>query len=170
MILFILIAVMAAIFYWYVYLVIHVFGVLHSISQSYYSLKDRGNTWTFTMFCWSLAALTGTYTVHLLPYEHDAWILFFTVGGLAFTGAANSFKEAWTDWVHYVGAAVAFGAALISILVIIGGVLGILPILLSTLFVLTGIVSRMKNLIFWAEVVMFSLILAGLFIINYHAV
>jgi hypothetical protein len=71
------------------------YGVLPSISESYYRLP-RKLTPMFTLFCWGFsfpAIILGS-----------SGLMFFAGSGIAFVGAAAAFKEKMTASVHIGGA------------------------------------------------------------------
>jgi len=71
------------------------YGVLPSISNSYYHLPKNLQP-IFTLFCWGFslpAIILGS-----------SGLMFFAGAGIAFVGAAAAFKEKMTMEVHVVGA------------------------------------------------------------------
>jgi len=73
------------------------YGVLPSISDSYYHLP-RNLQPLFTLFCWGFslpAIILGS-----------SGLMFFAGAGIAFVGAAAAFKEKMTAEVHITGAVI----------------------------------------------------------------
>ena len=115
------------------------FGVLPSISESYYRLGKMN--WLFTLFTWSLAA---TIISNSTP-------LFFLSGAcLAFVGAANAFKESMTSTVHYIGAGGSIIASMAAFYFDYG-------LWWPALFALvgSGLLVIVKNRIWWIEIYCF---------------
>jgi hypothetical protein len=146
----------AFVFASYVTYIIYRFGVLPSISDSWYKLEPLRTSFLFTLFCWSLSTLMLFQT-----NETTAW--FFASGaGLAFVGAATMFKwsGAYTDKVHFLGAATGIACALVG--------LGVeynnwIPTAIFIIIAATLSAFKVKNTIWWTEVAAFCCIISGLF-------
>jgi hypothetical protein len=131
-------------------------GPLSSISESWYKLGEPLNV-LFTLFCFSIGIMMPFHIVGTVP------IFFFLSGaGLCFTGAAAMFKDDnITSIVHMIGATIC----------VIGGLLGIgvelghwIP---TIIFIISASLLRLlkvKNNIWWIEIVAFACILSGLLI------
>ena len=105
----ILTIIQLVVFLLYVGFIIKRYGVLPSISDSWYVLP-LSQQFLFTLFTWGLG-------IPMLLYGN---IWFFLSGaGLSFVGAATAFKSkiGLTKEVHYGGALVGILGALIGILV-----------------------------------------------------
>lgn len=89
--------VMLIVFTSYVFNIAVHYGVLSSISESYYRLPSRWN-FLFTLFCWGFA-------IPAMILGNSA-LMFFAGASIAFVGAASAFKTKMTGTVHGVGAAV----------------------------------------------------------------
>lgn len=123
------------------------FGVLKSISDSYYHLKHK--IW-FTLALWGFAfpaIIAG-----------DTALMFLAGSGIIFVGVAFDFKESMTKIVHYIAAGLGITFGMLSLLfdfdlpwVEIGFIAGSC---LLYLFV--------KNRIFWIEVLAFYTIIISL--------
>lgn len=96
------------VFVLYVGYIYRKFGVLTSISASFYKLQPSGKAGLFTLFCFLLG-------FPMFMYATTAPGAFFLSMMLCFTGAATDYEEKTTNIVHFTGAA--FG--------IIGAVIGI---------------------------------------------
>ena len=129
------------------------YGVLPSISDSWYSLPQREN-FLFTLFTWGLG-------IPMLFYG-NVWF-FLSGSGLSFVGAATQFKSmiGITKEVHYAGALVGILGALIGIWVQWDN---LLPLVWFLFLALSIQVSYMKNKIWWQEIVAIVLILWGLLV------
>lgn len=91
----ILYTTMLTIFVTYVAFIWAKYGVLKSISDSYYHLPRKFQP-LFTFFCWGFA----------LPAMilGSSGLMFMAGAGISFVGAAAAFKEAMTKEVHMIGA------------------------------------------------------------------
>lgn len=149
-------SIQALVFVSYIGYIIYRFGVLPSISESWYKLETLRIGPLFTLFCWTLSSLMLFQT-----NETTGW--FFASGaGLAFVGAATMFKwsGAHTDKVHGLGAVFGIAGALIG--------LGVeynnwMP---TGVFVAIGAILsafKVKNTIWWVEIVAFLCVISGLF-------
>ena len=127
------------------------FGVLDSISASWYALGKQG--WIFTLFLWAIS-------IPLCIVGENVW--FFLAGTcLCFTGAAAAYKEKMTNTVHYIGAVGGIGLSLAGLLQN-----GIWWPLVT--FLITAIaIRRVKNKTWWVEIAAFWLIIVGLAQQNY---
>lgn len=86
---------MIVVFVGYVSYIWNKYGVLESISESYYRLPDNQKI-LFTLFCWLFA-------IPAIILGNTA-LMFVAGGGIAFVGAAAQFKQDMTKSVHYGGA------------------------------------------------------------------
>jgi len=137
----------------YLGLIIKRYGILPSISDSWYSLPQREN-FLFTLFTWGLG-------IPMLFYG-NVWF-FLSGSGLSFVGAATQFKSmiGITKEVHYAGALVGILGALIGIWIQWDN---LLPLVWFLFLALSIQVSYMKNKIWWQEIVAIVLILWGLLV------
>jgi hypothetical protein len=91
----VLFILLVSVFIGYVSWIWDKYGVLPSISDSYYHLPKNLQP-IFTLFCWGFsipAIILGS-----------SGLMFFAGAGIAFVGAAAAFKEQMTSIVHVVGA------------------------------------------------------------------
>jgi hypothetical protein len=140
----------------YISFIVNRYGVLPSISESYYKMKDDklfGGS-LFTLFIWSLSLP--------LIIIGDTPLMFFAGAFLSFVGAASAFKDLkMTKRVHTIGAVGGIGFGFLSM---------VLDFQLNeiTFFMLLGslilYLLKIKNLIWWVEILAFVLIILGLFI------
>ena len=132
------------------------YGILSSISASYYYDKKV----PFLAFCWALGALM--ITISALQVGNQGYGLFFFSGaGLLFTGTAGAFKESLTDVVHYAGAVLAIVLGFIGLWVV-GGDGFWIPGAVFILTTLIFIIITLENIVYWTEILAFLLILFGL--------
>lgn len=141
---------MLTIFVSYVGYVWNKFGVLPSISESYYRLPDNLKK-MFTFFCWGFsfpAIILGTLLT-------DNLLMFVAGSGIAFVGAAAAFKERMSDKVHTIGAVIGVVLSQLSIL------LDFRMYIVNLIFValsLILIIGRVKNKVWWIELIAFTAI------------
>ena len=147
----VLTVIQGVVFVTYVVYIYMRYGITHSISQSYYSLKEKG--YLFTLFCFGIG-------VPML-FRNDA--LFYLSGaGLILVGMASSFKDKITVVAHYVGAVIGITASLVGIGVYSNNWSPLVSVgIISLLIILTGI----KNHIYWIEITSFLAIIIGLSIL-----
>jgi hypothetical protein len=82
------------------------YGILPSISYSWYVLPEKQKI-LFTFFCWFFA-----FPAIILG---NSPLMFLAGAGIIFVGAAPAFKENLTKTVHQAGAAISVVAAQLSI-------------------------------------------------------
>ena len=102
------------------------FGVLPSISDSWYSLPVSQKA-LFTLFTWGIG----------IPMLFYGSVWFFLSGvGLTFVGAATQFKMtiSYTKQIHYIGALTGILFSLIGIFSLWGNILPLLVFLFFFLF------------------------------------
>ena len=145
------------IFLSYITFLVIKFGILPSISDSWYELKKLGGVWysLFTWFCYSLGIL--------MFFQTNGTPLFFISGaGLCFVGVATQFldKESIEPWIHFTGAALCILGILIGI-----GVerhMWIPLIAWGILTVVIEVIPKLKNKTWWVEISAFCCIILGL--------
>lgn len=139
----------------YISFIVYKYGVLPSISDSYYMMKDNiiGGS-LFTFFIWSIS-------LPLIVVSNTP-LMFFAGAFLAFVGASPAFKDLkMTKRVHTIGA--------------VGGILfGFLSLMidfkLNELTYFAIVISlicyllEIKNIIWWVENLALCVILYGLYI------
>lgn len=124
---------------------------LSSISESWYALKKLGPL--FTLWCFGLAIILAMYSEVLL---------FLAGASLGFVGAAAMFKDKMIDVIHYVGAtfSILFGFLYICLYANLWSLL-----VVFIFFVSMMLLKGTKNIIWWAELLAFALIVSGLYLI-----
>ena len=129
----------------------NIFGILPSISDSYYKLKEYNFSSVFTIFCWVVSI---PLMIYWIDYSSTDWnfIPFIVCASLAFVGASPAFKDLEMERkIHSISAIVcAVGAYVWSIL--FGSVF------LSVNFILlSGILYFLikNNKIYWLELMAF---------------
>ena len=93
----------------------------------------------------------------------NAWF-FMSGAGLCFVGTATAFlsKGASTNIVHYLGAAVGIGCALLGLVFQYGIYLPLLVFTLGTALIM--LIPKVNNKIWWVEILAFVVIVIGLFL------
>lgn len=142
----------------YISFIVNRYGVLPSISESYYKMKDDNlfGGGLFTLFIWSLSLP--------LIIIGSTSLMFFAGAFLAFVGAATAFKDLkMTRRVHNIGAIGGIGFGFLSMIIDfqLFELTYFMVVLSLTLFLL-----KTKNLIWWIEILAFILIIIGLFIVK----
>lgn len=146
----ILVAIMIINFYLYIGIIVWKYGVLQSISESYY--KTGKKIW-FTLFCWLLA----------LPamIVGSSVLMFIAGSAIAFTGAASAFKERYIHPIHFVGAVIGIVFGLASLIVDFHDyVIGTSAACIITIIMLLG--NKISNPIWWIEIVAITSIMITL--------
>lgn len=143
----ILYIMMVTVFFSYIIPIISIYGILPSVSDSYYKLPEKYN-FLFTLFCWGFAIPTMIIGVDLT----DNFLMFFAGGGICFVGAAAAFKEELPKKVHTLSAIIGIISSQLSIAFDFKMYyVNVLFLLLSGLLLLL----KPKNRIFWLEIVAF---------------
>ena len=150
------VVIMIGVFSIYFYFITKSFGVLDSISLSFYKLEEqkRNRGWWFLAFAWGL----GFPMVVFLEFSGLFMIPIFCV---LLLGAAPQYKRKMTETVHLIGALGSLGSALILIGIVfgnwwcIGGVLAAIGLLR---------IFKTRNLTTWEETVAFIGTCVGLLI------
>jgi len=150
----ILFITMLLVFISYMAFIISRYGILASISDSYYRLP-KNLSFLFTLFCWGFAIPLTIIGLQLT----DNFLMFFAGSGIVFVGAAAAFKETMTEKVHYVGAAIGISFAQLSTAFDFHMYYVNIFFLVSILIILLGkILGKIKNYVWWIELVAFTLI------------
>ena len=145
---------MILVFVSYLGMVVKHFGILPSISDSYYHLK-KSNNYLFTLFCWGFAIpamLLGTQLSH-------SPLMFLAGAGIVFVGAAAQFKEKMTKTVHELGALFGVLFAQLSIAIDFN------MYYLNAIFAIAALIiylTKSKERIWWIEILAFSSIVYAL--------
>ena len=134
------------------------YGILESISASWYKLPKKWN-WLFTLFTFGVGLPMFAYIDHL---GYDNGFMFGSGALLCFVGVAVQYKQKLTATVHYFGAT---GAILLGFTgVIIANQWSFVFLALWVAFLIGYSPSKNKNYTFWAEVTAFGLISLGILI------
>ena len=149
-----LLVIQVLIFLAYVIFIVNRFGVLPSISDSWYSLP-HGSKGLFTLFTWGIGIPMLLYGT--LP-------LFISGTGLCFVGAATQFKmkESYTKVIHFAGAAVGIITPLIYFLWSFGIGLPLFIEVFCTALIMSS--SEFKIKLWWIEIAGFVTVVYGLLV------
>jgi hypothetical protein len=146
---------MVSVFVTYVSFIIYKYGILKSISQSYYELPEKYKP-IFTLAMWGFAfpaMIIGTPLTGLM---------FFAAAGIMFVGAAAPFLEKITKPVHMIGA----GSGVLFSQLAISLVFGMWYITLGFVIASSLLLLFRKQInykhIWWIEVLAFTLICISL--------
>lgn len=146
----------------YTVIILKTFGVLPSISDSYYALRKRNLLAPFTFFCWGTAFPLIIYWIELLPNDWN-FLPFIACGSLMFVGASPAFKDLELERKVHSTSAIICAIAAYTWTFLYGSIfLGINFILLS--IVLYFILKRNKT--YWLELISFINIYTQLLIIS----
>ena len=148
-----LIAFQCTVFVVYIAAIWRTFGVLDSISASWYALEKKGIY--FTLFIWALAI--PTFIIGGL--KDNAWYA-LSGSALAFVGAATAYKEDMTDKVHGLGAILGIAFAFTGL--ITTGVY--LPVIAWFVAAFALMIFDADDLTWWIEIAAFTSIEIGLLI------
>lgn len=134
----------------YLIYIISKYGVLKSISDSYYFLEKKGLFFVFIInTSWSFMIVGET------------WLMFLAGALLMFVGGAAAFKEKTTGIVHVIGAIGGITAGMASLCVDFK--LWWL-VILYTLLALFLSLANVRNRTWWIEVSAFVTVIIGLLI------
>ena len=149
--------IQCVVFILYISFIIYRYGLLKSISASWYALPKNRN-WLF----WVFTSVLGFY---MLPYSDYSPFFFLSGAGLIFVGTAAAFEdEKMTNRVHYSGAVAGIGGALLGLFLSIGT---LLPLYITLLFLIGSYFIQRTHIIWWTEIGAFIGIMYGLFQLNF---
>ena len=150
----ILTLVQSTIFIAYVAFIWKKFGVLPSISESWYRLQGLEKS-LFTFFCWGVG-------IPMLFQTDGTTAWFFCSGaGLGFVGAATMFRsgDKTTRWIHFIGAF----AGMVCGLMGVGFERGdFTPSIIWVVISLIILLINFKNRMWWIEISAFFALIYGL--------
>lgn len=137
----------------YVSFVVSSYGVLPSISDSWYSLPI-GRKGLFTFFTWGIGIPMLLYGT--LP-------MFVSGIGLCFVGAATQFKmkESYTRLIHFAGASVGIVTPLLYFYLSYNNPLPFAIQVGSTIIIMGT--EGIKNKLWWIEIVGFLMVVYGIY-------
>ena len=138
---------MTLIFLSYVGMIWYRFGVLTSISESYYKLPRKQQV-LFTLFCWGFAI-----PAMILG---DSVLMFLAGSAICFVGAASAFKMKQVYWVHMTGAMVGIFIVPNSIYFDFGNEwIAIITIMIDLILIANLLLWNIKTALWWIEIVTF---------------
>lgn len=133
------------------YVVIN-FGVLSSISESFYRIK---NNWLFSAV---LIAFSLCILAFAIIYT-DSILLIIAPFGIITVALAPRFKDKHKAWIHFTGAAVGIGSGLLAIWLYYG--LWWIDVIAIVLYLAVKI-SKSNNSLWWGEIIAIFAIISGL--------
>jgi len=139
------------IFISYSIIILNLFGVLQSVSASYYSLKKYGDLGVFTMFCWGVAF---PLLIYWIEFSQSDWnfLPFLACSGLMFVGASPAFRDLeFEEKVHTISALICLICSYLWALLFGNFYLALGCMLFSLVLYF---ISR-KNRIYWIEMIAF---------------
>lgn len=143
----ILFTTLVTVFVSYITGILLLYGVLPSVSESYYHLPKKWN-FLFTLFCLGFAIPTMIVGLDLT----DNFLMFLAGGGICFVGVAAAYKETLTKEVHVGGALVGIISSQLSI------AFDFKMFYVNIIFlVLAGLIKllKIKNNTYWIELLAF---------------
>jgi hypothetical protein len=146
-----MITIQITIFILYTTLIVYRYGILPSISESWYVLPLR-QKFLFTLFTWGIG-------IPMLFYDSGA--LFLSGSALTFVGVATQFKTSisFTREVHYAGALIGVLVPLIYFGISSDNWIPLVIQVFATMFI---VLTKTQNKIWWTEIVAFVCVLIGL--------
>ena len=157
MILYLVIALIT-LFVGYVGIVTWKYGVLHSISRSFYTLRqvNKGGWFRFLMFT------SGLLLILIAAYSGVvfAWLLYASGIGAILTGAAAMYYKEITGKVHYIASGTMLLGAISFVSFVFSPVIWVLTVL--GLFIVIYFRNTMPNPVYWYELYAFSSVLSSL--------
>jgi len=141
------------VFVLYVGSITTVYGVLPSISDSWYSLPQRYKP-LFTFFTWGIG---------IPMFFYGSGAMFLSGIGLVFVGTATQFRmtEAYTKYIHFAGAALGIILPLLDLVIVFGVWI---PIIIQSIGTLLIVQSKVSNKLWWVEVLAFISIMIGIYL------
>lgn len=151
-----LLILMTLVFFSYVLFIIIKYGILESISHSYYNLPSSLK-FLFTFFCWGFSLPAAIIGFSLSEYSLFQFLIFWASSGIMFVGASPNFKLKLEGDIHNIAAYIGVVSSQLFIFLVFENLKFILPtfILISILLFLL----KVKNLIWWIEILAFLFIL-----------
>jgi hypothetical protein len=146
----------------YIFWIIVKFGVQPSISDSFYALQDKYGAGSLTPWLFWLFLINVAWPI--FPLMHFSGFAFFAMAGIILVGAAARFRSGKsTETPHVVGAVGGTGLAFLAIGIVFGGWAWLwLPAFVIAAGVLQLI--KLKNKIWWVEILAFIMIIIALFV------
>jgi len=130
------------------------YGLLPSISDSYYKLPEKFRIF-FTLFIWSF--ILPIIIVSSTP------LMFFAGASIMFVGAAPKFMEDHEKLIHFISAILGMTLSFLSMIVDFK-MISVVPLLLINVFLF---LKKPKNYIWWIEIITFMTIISVLFYNNF---
>jgi len=150
------------IFIWYILYIKKNYGILSSISESWYKLKEKNKQALFNVFASGVGIPMMFYGL-LDTISFNSTILFALSGlFLWVVSTASDYKQKMANKVHYVGATLSIICGFIGIIIQFNSWWPLIGFILSAV-VLKRI--KIKNYTWWVEILAFGFIITRLIII-----
>lgn len=147
--------IMVFVFFGYVTYLWAKYGILPSISDSWYELPDN-KKWMFTIFCWGFsvpALILGLSLSNDNPFQ---FLIFLGASGIMFVGASPDFKkkDGLDHKVHRIGALTGVIANTLFLFFVFPQ-LWVVPTMFTILTTILFIKKQSVKEIWWIEVLSF---------------
>lgn len=152
------------IFFVYLYIVKRKFGILPSISQSYYEFLKLKYSVAFVIFTWSIALGMFLQTVYDFKL-YTEFVFIFSGIFMAFLGIAAPFRQKEVNVYHYVCSVIAIATGFLALIIQDWPKwYAFIPLPLYVASIVWMKKKKWINFTWWTEVAAFSIIFARLLI------
>ncbi len=138
------------------------YGILSSVSASYYKLREDGNKWLFIVFMVFLAV--GLWLIASLNPHPMAWTFYLAGSGAAFVGIAAKYRDKMDEWVHIGGTYTLIFFSLLG-LGLVFGLWWPTYSLIGSSAILVLLKNKINNYGYWSEELAFACFYSGLIFI-----
>lgn len=145
-----LLIISAVVFISYVVGIVLKWGILPSISDSYYKLRKYNPLFPLALMGFAIPAMLAGNTA----------LMFLAGSGIIFCGTAGAFKEHLTSRIHFSGALIGIASGLASLWIDFS-LWYFIPAMIISSFIIW---KNAKNYIWWVEILSFTLIILGLWL------
>lgn len=136
--------IMLSVFVGYVMFITSQYGVLSSISESYYRLPDKLK-FLFTIYCWGFA-----FPAIILGANFGSFLIPIAGGLICMVGVATAFKLKFEGILHTIAA---IGGILLSQISIIFEFHNMYYVtILLAVYCLLIVIYKIQNKVFWIEI------------------
>lgn len=146
---------MLTVFVTYVGLIWAIYGILPSISDSFYHLPKKLK-FLFTLFCWGFAIPAAMIGFTLAEGSTWQFLMLFAAGGIMFVGAAPDFQNenGMDRIVHYISALIGVISSQLYILLVFPEIYYI-TVSFALFSILMLIFKKKVEEIWWIEILAF---------------
>lgn len=146
--------IMISIFVSYVSFIMIKFGILPSISDSYYKLSTKLKP-LFTLYCWGFALPAAIIGLTLSEGSPFQFLIFLAVSGIMFVGASPNFKYGMDKSVHTISAIIGVVFSQLFIISVFPD-MWYVPVIFTVLSLLMFIFKKSVKEIWWIEIFAFT--------------